>query len=102
MRPISCERGVDVSYGTIRFWTLKFGPAIAAILRRGRSLSTGRWRRAEMVVRIVGRGCGRQRLRSGDHGKLRPRAAKLTVPAPIGGARSWRWIVTMPLTLVRT
>jgi len=84
MRPISCERGVDVSYGTIRFWTFKFGPAIAAIMRRGRSLPTGRWHRAEMVVRIEGEGCGRQRLRSGDHGNLRPRAVKLTVPFRMG------------------
>ena len=84
MRPISRERGVDASYGTIRFWTLKFGPAIAAILRRGRSLPTGRWHRAEMVVRIVGEGCGRQRLRSGHHWEVRPRAVKLTVLAAMG------------------
>jgi putative transposase len=27
--------GVDVSYETIRAWTMKFGPKIAATLRRG-------------------------------------------------------------------
>ena len=28
------ERGVDVSYETIRRWTVKFGPLIARVLRR--------------------------------------------------------------------
>jgi putative transposase len=28
------QRGVDVSYETIRYWTVKFGPKIAANLRR--------------------------------------------------------------------
>jgi hypothetical protein len=30
------ERGLDISYETIRRWVLKFGPAIAWRLRRGR------------------------------------------------------------------
>ena len=30
------ERGVDVSYETVRRWFLKFGPTIAAKLRRTR------------------------------------------------------------------
>jgi len=30
------ERGVDVSYETVRRWVLKFGPAIAANIRRSR------------------------------------------------------------------
>lgn len=29
------ERGVDVSYETIRCWTMKFGTAIAANIRKG-------------------------------------------------------------------
>ncbi len=45
------ERGVEVSYETIRCWTLKFGPAIAANLRRGRARPTGRWHLDEMVVK---------------------------------------------------
>jgi hypothetical protein len=28
------ERGLDISYETVRSWVLKFGPAIAAITRR--------------------------------------------------------------------
>jgi len=31
------QRGIEVSYETIRCWTLKFGPAIAATLRQRRS-----------------------------------------------------------------
>ena len=37
------QRGIEVSYETIRCWTLKFGPQIAANLRRRRCLPTGRW-----------------------------------------------------------
>jgi hypothetical protein len=38
------ERGIDVSYETVRRWVLKFGPVIARRLRQGRprpSLMTG-------------------------------------------------------------
>lgn len=48
------ERGLDVSYETVRCWTLKFGPAIAANLRKRRPKPTGRWHLDEMVVRIRG------------------------------------------------
>ena len=48
-------RGIDVSYETIRCWTIKFGPAIAANLRRRRSSPTGRWHLDAMVVNIQGR-----------------------------------------------
>jgi transposase-like protein len=37
------QRGVEVSYETIRCWMLKFGPQIAANLRRRRCAPTGRW-----------------------------------------------------------
>ena len=30
------ERGLDISYETVRRWVLKFGPAIARRLRQGR------------------------------------------------------------------
>ena len=36
------ERGIEVSYETIRCWTRKFGPLIAKNLRR-RQKPTGRW-----------------------------------------------------------
>ena len=49
------QRGIEVSYETIRCWTLKFGPRIAANLRRRRSPPTGRWHLDEMVVKIRGR-----------------------------------------------
>lgn len=45
-------RGVAVSYETIRVWTLKFGPLMAANLRRRRDRPTGRWHLDEMAVRI--------------------------------------------------
>ena len=49
------ERGVDVSYEIIRRWFLKFGPKIAANLRRSRPRPSDHWRLDEMVVTINGK-----------------------------------------------
>jgi len=49
------ERGIEVSREAIRCWVNKFGPLIAANVRRGRSRPTGRWHLDEVVVRIRGR-----------------------------------------------
>lgn len=49
------QRGVEVSYETIRCWTLKFGRLFAHNLRRHRPTPTGRWHLDEMVVKIGGR-----------------------------------------------
>src|SRR5271163_403354 len=37
------ERGLDVSYETVRRWVLKFGPLIARNLRQGRPRPSARW-----------------------------------------------------------
>ena len=49
------ERGLEVSYETVRRWVLKFGSRIARRLRRSRPRPTDRWHLDEMVVRIAGR-----------------------------------------------
>jgi putative transposase len=49
------ERGLDISYETVRRWVLKFGPVIARQLRRHRSRPSDRWHLDEMVVRIAGK-----------------------------------------------
>ena len=49
------ERGLEVSNETIRRWVLKFGPAIARNLRRGRPTPHDKWHLDEMVVSIAGR-----------------------------------------------
>ena len=49
------ERGLDISYETVRSWVLKFGPVIARRLRRGRPRPSDRWHLDEMVVRIAGK-----------------------------------------------
>src|ERR1700731_4701138 len=49
------ERGLDVSYETVRRWVLKFGPLIARRLRHGRPRPSARWHLDEMVVRIAGK-----------------------------------------------
>ena len=48
------ERGLDISYETVRCWVLKFGPVIARRLRRCRPRPSNRWHLDEMVVRIAG------------------------------------------------
>src|SRR6267154_3700217 len=42
------ERGLEVSYETVRRWVLKFGPRIARKLRRCRSRPSDRWHLDEM------------------------------------------------------
>ncbi len=49
------ERGIDVSYETIRRWALKFGAIIARKLRRGRPRPDVRWHLDEVFVSINGR-----------------------------------------------
>ena len=49
------ERGLDISYETIRSWVLKFGPVIARRLRRRRPRPSVRWHLDELVVRIAGK-----------------------------------------------
>src|SRR6202051_3009412 len=49
------ERGLEVSYETVRRWVLKFGPGFARNLRRGRPRPSDRWHLDEMVVRIAGK-----------------------------------------------
>ena len=48
-------RGIDVSYETIRCWTIKFGPQIARRLKRLRSSPSPRWHLDEMVCSIGGK-----------------------------------------------
>lgn len=52
---LMAERGIEVSREAIRCWVNKFGPPIAANLRRTRSRPTGRWHLDEVVVKIGGR-----------------------------------------------
>ena len=49
------ERGLDVSYETVRRWALKFGPLFARELRRRRSRPTSQWHLDEMAVMIGGK-----------------------------------------------
>jgi len=49
------ERGLDLSYETIRRWVLKFGPLLERRLRQQRPRPGDYWHLDEMVVRIAGR-----------------------------------------------
>ena len=53
------ERGIDISYETIRFWWNRFGPMFAANIRRKRiqslrAWSDHKWHLDEMYVKING------------------------------------------------
>ena len=49
------ERGIVVTYETVRVWVARFGPLIAKRLRRRRGPSSGIWHLDEMFVKIAGR-----------------------------------------------
>ena len=49
------ERGLEISYETVRRWVLKFGQAYARRIRRQRPRPDDRWHLDEMVVAIRGR-----------------------------------------------
>jgi len=49
------ERGIEVSYETVRRWVLKFGPAFAANIRSDRPRPSATWHLDEVFVRIGGR-----------------------------------------------
>jgi hypothetical protein len=49
------ERGLDISYKTVRRWVLKICPLIARKRRQHRPRPSDRWHLDEMVVRIAGR-----------------------------------------------
>ena len=51
---LMAERGVDVSYETIRCWTRKFRQLYAHNLRDSKTAPTVRWHLDEMVVKICG------------------------------------------------
>lgn len=49
------ERGLEVSYETVRRWCLKFGPSIARNLRSRRPTPSDHWHLDEMVIVIRGK-----------------------------------------------
>ena len=49
------ERGLDVSYETVRRWVHKFGPPIARNLRHARPIPSDHWHLDEMVIVIRGK-----------------------------------------------
>ncbi|WP_453977378.1 IS6 family transposase [Brevundimonas sp. Marseille-Q4549] len=49
---LMAQRGIDVTYETIRCWTIKFGTLIARRLRKRHGPPTGRWHLDEMVCQI--------------------------------------------------
>jgi putative transposase len=51
------ERGLNLSYETVRRWVLQVGPIIARRLRGQRPRPSDRWHLGEMLVRVPGRRC---------------------------------------------
>lgn len=52
---ILAERGIDVSYETIRRWVEKFGSHYAKRLRMKRSKPSSTWNVDEMLLKIAGK-----------------------------------------------
>jgi putative transposase len=52
---IMAERGMKVSYETVRHWVLKFGPAIAGNIKSRRARPSGTLLLDEVFVRIGGK-----------------------------------------------
>jgi putative transposase len=48
------ERGVTVSYETVRAWVTRFGPQTAAQIRRDRPKAGDKWHMDEVVITIRG------------------------------------------------
>src|SRR5215207_4844035 len=55
LEELVAERGIVVTYESIRRWVLTFGPAIAPKLRARRPKPHGRWHLDEMAIRIGGK-----------------------------------------------
>ncbi len=49
------QRGIEVSYETVRCWSIKFGPQIARNLRRREGPASPRWHLDEMVCTVGGK-----------------------------------------------
>jgi len=49
------QRGIELSYETVRCWTIKFGPQIARNLKRKRPPPSCRWNLDEVVCTIGGK-----------------------------------------------
>jgi transposase-like protein len=49
------ERGLDLTYETVRRRVTKCGPLFARELRKRRQRPTGRWHLDEMIVKIAGK-----------------------------------------------
>ena len=76
------ERGLDVSYETVRRWVLKFGPLIARKLRQGRPRPSAQKRHsARLTATIAGQAAGR------DHSSGDPASRTASAIGAAGQAR---------------
>ena len=85
MEELLAQRGIEVSREAVRCWVIKFGPLIAANLRRRRSPPTSRWHLDEMVVKIGGRRMYLWRAVDDEGDEISLRSA------------AWDWQVTVAL-----
>jgi len=90
------ERGLDLTYETVRLRVTKFGPLFARELRKRRQRPTGRWHLDEMVVKIAGKRHWLWRAVD-DEGEVRRRARNGAAPA-CEGADAVRDYVGVPVS----
>src|SRR5258707_13551549 len=74
------ERGIGVSYETVRRWVNHFGPMIAAHLRKRRPKPHAAWHLDEVYLKIDGLACcrfrGHRGRRSGCAGSIQAQQAR--------------------------
>jgi hypothetical protein len=79
---ILAQRGIVVSYESIRAWTLRFGRAFASSLKRRRPRPGDKWHLDEVFVRI--RGKLHCLWRPAPHLGVRPRSGSAAGPLQAG------------------
>jgi hypothetical protein len=82
LEELFAERGLEVSYQTVRSWVLKFGPMMARRLRQRRPRPSDRWHLDEMFVKPLN-----LTIPSCDFSTSMP--VTLTSPTPLA-KYSWR------------
>ena len=91
------ERGISVTYETVRVWVVRFGPQIARRLRRRRGPSSGIWHLDEMFVKIGGQQMYLWRAVDSEGEVLdmlvqsrRDKAAAMRLMRKLSRTRAWR------------
>ena len=88
---LAAERGIAVSYETVRRWVNHFGPMIAADLRKRRPKPDRTWHLDEVYLKIAGRMIYLWRAVDGVASHLRVREVGIGLVVHLLGAAARPW-----------